>query len=439
MTTMALLSPARFASTAFTPLSLSPALWVDSSDAATVTISGSSGAYIGADGLVLPGSATNRATIPNSAATQITGDIDIRVKATLTDWTPSAAMYLVIKYDGFSGSGYGLQVKTDGTLLLYIGTGSERAATSTAATGIADGTSGWVRATRESSSGTCTFYTSTDGSSWTPLGTTVAMASGAITTDTTGVSVGSFAASSTTNGTIARVQILNGIAGTTVFDANFEAATPFVSSFSESSSNAATVTVTSSTSGALVSQINDKSGNNRHLAQGTAGNMPTYTGAAQNGLNALTFDGTNDILTLGSVSISQPITHLIVAKFTNGDTNTRRMAGSNTTAQPYVGTAAGKWAYGASSDVDSGDTDDANCNVFAVLHNGASSQMWLNGASISTGSVGADAINALGLGGDVNGANYWAGTILEAVTVPSDASASVAAFYTYAKAKWGTT
>ena len=43
-----------------------------------------------------------------------------------------------------------------------------------------------------------------------------------------------------------------------------------------------------------VGQWNDKSGNGRNATQGTAANKPTYTAAGQNGLNVLTFDGTND-------------------------------------------------------------------------------------------------------------------------------------------------
>jgi len=56
--------------------------------------------------------------------------------------------------------------------------------------------------------------------------------------------------------------------------------------------DASTVTV----SGGTVSQWNDKSGNARHATQSTVGNRPTYTSAALNGKNVLTFDGTNDTL-----------------------------------------------------------------------------------------------------------------------------------------------
>jgi hypothetical protein len=58
--------------------------------------------------------------------------------------------------------------------------------------------------------------------------------------------------------------------------------------------DASTVTTVSS----AVSQWNDKSGNGRNATQSTAGYRPTYTSAGQNGLNVLTFDGTDDWLAL---------------------------------------------------------------------------------------------------------------------------------------------
>lgn len=59
-------------------------------------------------------------------------------------------------------------------------------------------------------------------------------------------------------------------------------------------SDASTVT----TASGAVSQWNDKSGNARHATQGTAGNRPAYTSAGQNGLNIVTFDGSDDWLAL---------------------------------------------------------------------------------------------------------------------------------------------
>jgi hypothetical protein len=53
-------------------------------------------------------------------------------------------------------------------------------------------------------------------------------------------------------------------------------------------------------SGGAVSEWRDKSGNVRHASQGTSGSRPTVSDAAQNALDALSFDGTDDFFSLAS-------------------------------------------------------------------------------------------------------------------------------------------
>jgi len=75
--------------------------------------------------------------------------------------------------------------------------------------------------------------------------------------------------------------------------------------------DASTVTTVSS----AVSQWNDKSGNGRNAAQGTADNRPAYTAAGQNGQNTITFDGSNDGLSLAAgLSLGTAHSIFVVAK-----------------------------------------------------------------------------------------------------------------------------
>jgi hypothetical protein len=53
-------------------------------------------------------------------------------------------------------------------------------------------------------------------------------------------------------------------------------------------------------SGGSVSEWQDKSGNVRHASQGASDRRPTVSDAAQNGLDALSFDGTDDFFSLAS-------------------------------------------------------------------------------------------------------------------------------------------
>ena len=67
--------------------------------------------------------------------------------------------------------------------------------------------------------------------------------------------------------------------------------------------DASTVTTVSGN----VSQWNDKSGNGRNVAQGTAGSRPAYTSAGLNGLNVITFDGTADQLFNTSAALQRNV------------------------------------------------------------------------------------------------------------------------------------
>jgi hypothetical protein len=76
-----------------------------------------------------------------------------------------------------------------------------------------------------------------------------------------------------------------------------------------------TSTITES-SGA-VSEWRDRSVNAKHATQGTGTSQPSYILAAQNGLNAIRFDGSNDVLSISSLTISGSFTIALAIKVTN--------------------------------------------------------------------------------------------------------------------------
>lgn len=221
---------------------LVPAGWVD------VT---RFGAFLDGTGLYLPGTSGNYASIPDSAATSITGDIDIRARVALTNWASGTAQYVVSKWNG-TQSTFAFGANAVGGLILVNSTTGSNSVTrdSTANTGLAGGGTSWIRVTLDVDNGaagnTARFYTSSDGSAWTQLGADVVTAGVTSLFDsTTGITVGGINAGITQPpaGTIYRAQVLSGIAGTTQFDADFAAQPRAVTSFTESSANAATVTI----------------------------------------------------------------------------------------------------------------------------------------------------------------------------------------------------
>jgi hypothetical protein len=243
----------------------------------------------------LNGATGNYMSTPDASVLDITGDIDIRAQVALDDWTPAVDNTIISKWNT-SNISYALNVNTTGVLGLYFSSNGTTivGATSTVATGINDGATSWIRVTRASVSGSVIFYTSTDGSTWTQLGTTIAGASGSLFSGTASLDIGRLGTGTNgTSGKIYRAQILSGINGTTVFDANMANVSLTATSFTESSSNAATVTINGFRA---VPQTVDN--------LGTAGSLlPTTVGSSlaadSNDAKFLDHTGTNYVYTTG--------------------------------------------------------------------------------------------------------------------------------------------
>jgi hypothetical protein len=166
----------------------------------------------------------DRLVIADSASLDITGDIDLRAKVSLDDWTPTGTNALIIKRSTNNLS-YILQINTTGNLMIvWSADGSTTlSATSTVATGITDGTIKWVRATLDVNNGaggrTATFYLSNDGSNWTQLGSSVIQTGiTSIFSGSADLQIGYNSASGVGfNGKFYAAEIRNGIDGTIVF------------------------------------------------------------------------------------------------------------------------------------------------------------------------------------------------------------------------------
>jgi hypothetical protein len=124
--------------------------------------------------------------------------------------------------------------------------------TSSVVTGITDGASKWIRVTLDVDDGAgnsaTNFYTADDSAtyptSWTQLGATITRAGTTNIFDSTNaLTVGPPSGTSGSSGTFYRAIVKDGIGGTTVFDADFSTQTADALAFTESSANAATVTI----------------------------------------------------------------------------------------------------------------------------------------------------------------------------------------------------
>lgn len=393
--------------------------------------------------LCLNGVAGNNATAPSAAPLNITGDVDFRARIAADDWSRAAGRYAIAKY-GAAGTRSYLFGITNGRIEVSWSADGTAIITkaSTASPVVSNYGALWIRATIDVDNGAAgndvTFYTSPDGITWTQLGATVTTAgTTSIFSGASVLTIGQFTgAASSLEGLIYRTQIYAGLTGSDLrFDANFATASKLATSFTESSSNAATVTI--NTSGATGARISGA----RDLYQGTAANQPILTIAA--GGNYLTGDGSNDFLRSALYSQGQPVTRFTAGSqitWTSGDYLWDGASAANTgaiiqtTTTPQINMNAGS-SVAANTDF----TLDTRMIVTEVI-NGASSSLGINRLAEATGNAGAGTPNGVTIGasGASTAANFGKITFSERVEYSSAfGAAQKLALQLYMGRKWG--
>jgi len=271
------------------------AAWYDATDFGSMVIDASANVSLLSDVsgqstencLVLSGVIGNYASSPDSAALDFTTSIDFKIRFAAVDWTPSAINLLLGKEKDGSKRSFVFYLDTTGSLALGLsddGTTTLPAVNSDDPVGFSDYNAGWLRVTWRASDGRVQFFTSDDSTSipsvWTQLGADKTIAIAGIYNSVSAVEIGSRQDGSSlpTTGRFYRVNLAGSIDGTTVFDADFTAQSKLATSFTESSANAATVTI-NSTAIALPARIHGA----RDLYMGIAASQPKY----------LSYDGTN--------------------------------------------------------------------------------------------------------------------------------------------------
>lgn len=389
------------AQTAFDPLAAIPwahAGWADDPDWLV---------GIGDDGLNLYGVANSYAYSLDASPLDITGDITLVAKITPLDWTPTANSVICGKWTGMGSWSYLFVLETGGILRFNWTTDGNtiNAAASTAATGFTDATTHWVAVTFDVDNGaagrTARFWTSSDGVSWSQLGSAVTSATAtSIFNSTARFEIGSNSsgAAAFLAGMVHRTQIYSGIrdlnagtGGALAFDADFTGK-PGQTSFSESSSNAATVTVGSAARlGPHVSSWRNISGDD--IIQSTPGYQPVIDYNGLGGKRAVVFDGTDDRLLNNIVDIAQPISLVVIAQSDTGTGTQTLLAGGCTI---YISSSF--FATFAGSPAPSAVAGDTAAHLHHAYFSGASSVQYLDGASISTANPGSNAYNQITLG-----------------------------------------
>ncbi len=142
----------------------------------------------------------------------------------------------------------------------------------------------------------------------------------------------------------------------------------------------------------------DQSGNGNDLTQITTSLKPGLRLNVLNTRQVVRFDGTDDRLTNSSFSLAQPMTMFIVSRVFASDVNGATFIDSFDNVicilfQNSIATTFGVNAGGSFSTA-----NDNNWNIHNVEFDGASSEWFINGASVDTGNVGANGYSGLSIG-----------------------------------------
>ena len=182
---------------------------------------------------LLPGVSGNYLSVPDAAALDIVGDLEIVSRVALTDWTPSADSVIVAKYSAAGQHSYQLYVTTTGALILkWSNDGTAELSQTSSVPAFVNGTAYWVKATIDVVNGAnrvIEFYwaadSQTEPTSWTLISTHTVAGNTSIFSSTSVLELGTRAVGtlSLLAGKMFRAIVRNGIAGTKVLDVNIDA------------------------------------------------------------------------------------------------------------------------------------------------------------------------------------------------------------------------
>lgn len=195
--------------------------------------------------LAVTGEVNSFASTPDTAALDITGDIDLRADVLPDVWPPAFSGTMVAKYaDSTNNRGYGMEILATGQLRIYWSTNGTNnfSLTSTVPIPATQGQRIAVRATLNVDNGaggrTATFYTASRISgNWVPLGTPVTAAGvTSIFANVAPLEVASRNGGATSRfiGSVFAAQVRNGINGTIVANPSFTDQAPGTIVFADS-------------------------------------------------------------------------------------------------------------------------------------------------------------------------------------------------------------
>jgi hypothetical protein len=241
--------------------------------------------------LYLPGTAGNYASVPDSAATSPTNDIEIVARIAFDRWDAPQAIFN--KQQSFSFLAWG-----SGILRLSVtADGSTYTDADSTAHGFVAGQCYWVKVTRVRSTGLTSFFWSPDQTSepgvWTAIGTSTQSAGAAPFDNAQATEIGSVNGGTAylTAGGVSRAMLRTTLGGPTVLNVDFAGCRDLASSFVCPTGQTVTIVAAAAAADVSDSPLLDHNGSN-------------YVHIPPTGLNSVTVDNTTTTLNItGDIEI----------------------------------------------------------------------------------------------------------------------------------------
>lgn len=152
-------------------------------------------------------------------------------------------------------------------------------------------------------------------------------------------------------------------------------------------------------------QWDDLSGNARHLTQATSGRRPALATMDQGVGVCVAFDGIDDQISVGVLSIAQPYWILLAHRYTSQSGSRYFLCGGD---YLHPGWVAGGYAFNVdcATPQSAGTMPTDAWHIVDVLHNGGSSVACVNGVAGSTFDPGSNACTGLGFGDAIGSTGF---------------------------------
>ena len=350
------------------------------------------------------GIANSFVNTPSATANSGTSDKEFNITANLLNWSNDYNMLLAKNTGGLNG--YYIATRTSSR----IGYGCSRGdVVSTVGHSFANNTLGYIRVTHDTINGIVRFFTSTDGITYTQLGSNVSIASGSTTDTSTPLCIGANnnGTSNAFLGKIYRATISNSIGGAPVVDFNPNQYNPSTSQtqWTSSTGEVWSINVGTATTG-YKSVLVD-----RTIIQG---------------------DGIASRLTSGTLATRQYFTRFAAFNYLVGQGTEYIIAGNPVETHLIYFNAATLRLYNPTQEITVSGAIANNLQLITGDYNGASSKVRRNNAADVTGTTGvatSTIINLFSSGSGGAPSNAIINTLIDAVAVSNDTQKT--AMYNY--------